>query len=112
MAGAVAARLDSIKNKAGIRSRELALLVGATPQTVSRWQQGRVDPQPAHLERLLTLEWLASELAEFYDPDDARLWLFSRHRLLHGETPVQVIQQGRIDDVLTLIEQLRSGAYI
>lgn len=112
MAGAVAARLDVIKEKAGIRSRELAVLVGTTPQTVSRWQQGRVDPQPDHLNRILTLEWLASELAEFYEPGDARLWLFSRHKLLHGETPVQLIQQGRIDEVLAVIEQLKSGAYL
>ena len=112
MAGAVAARLDVIKEKAGIRGRELALMVGATPQTVSRWQQGRVDPQPDHLQRILMLEWLASELAEFYEPGDARLWLFSRHKLLDGATPLQLIQEGRIDDVLVVIEQLKSGAYV
>jgi transcriptional regulator with XRE-family HTH domain len=112
MAGAVGARLDSIKAKAGIRGRDVATFVGATPQTVSRWQQGRVDPQPAHLGRLLTLEWLSSELAEFYDPEDARLWLFSRHRLLGGATPAERIQEDRIDDVLAIIEQLKSGAYV
>jgi transcriptional regulator with XRE-family HTH domain len=112
MPGAVAAKLDSIKDKAGIRGREVADLVGATPQTVSRWQQGRVDPQPSHLQRLLTLEWLASELAEFYAPDDARLWLFSRHRLLGGATPAQLIQEGRVDEVLTLIDQIKSGAFV
>jgi transcriptional regulator with XRE-family HTH domain len=84
MAGAVAARLDVIKEKAGIRGRELALMVGATPQTVSRWQQGRVDPQPDHLQRIL----------------------------LDGATPLQLIQDGRIDDVLAVIEQLKSGAYV
>jgi transcriptional regulator with XRE-family HTH domain len=110
--GAVAAKLESIQDKSGIRGREVAELVGATPQTVSRWRQGRVDPQPTHLNRLLTLEWLVSELAEFYEPDDARLWLFSRHRLLAGATPAQRIQDGRIDDVLALIEQLKTGAYV
>ena len=112
MAGAVAARLESIKEKAGIRGRDVAALVGATPQTVSRWRRGRVDPQPSHLNRLLTLEWLASELAEFYEPDDARLWLFSRHRLLNGDTPAHRIQNDQIDDVLAIIEQLKSGAYV
>ena len=112
MAGAVAAKLDSIKDKAGIRGREVADLVGATPQTVSRWRQGRVDPQPDHLNRLLTLEWLASELAQFYEPDDARLWLYSRHRLLQGASPAERIEQGKIDDVLAIIEQLKSGAYV
>lgn len=112
MPGAVAAKLDSIKDKAGIRGREVADLVGATPQTVSRWQQGRVDPQPSHLSRLLTLEWLASELAEFYEPGDARVWLFSRHRLLQGATPAERIQEDRTDEVLALIEQLKTGAYV
>ncbi len=112
MPGAVAAKLDSIKDKAGIRGREVADLVGATPQTVSRWQHGRVDPQPSHLNRLLTLEWLASELAELYEPGDARLWLFSRHRLLQGATPAERIQEDRIDEVLALIEQLKTGAYV
>ena len=112
MPGAVAAKLNSIKDKAGIRGREVAHLVGATPQTVSRWQQGRVDPQPSHLSRLLTLEWLASELTEFYEPDDARVWLFSRHRLLQGATPAERIQEDRIDEALALIEQLKTGAYV
>jgi transcriptional regulator with XRE-family HTH domain len=112
MPGAVAAKLNSIRVKTGVRGQEIAELVGATPQTISRWRQGRVDPQPSHLSRLLTLEWLASELAEFYAPDDARLWLFSRNRLLQGATPAERIQQDRMDDVLALIDQLKSGAYI
>ena len=112
MPGAVAARLELIKAKAGIRGRDVATLVGATPQTVSRWQQGRVDPQPAHLGRLLALEWLTSELADLYDPVSARLWLFSRHRLLGGATPAERIEQDHIDDVLTIIEQLKTGAYV
>ena len=77
MTSAVAHRLDSIKHSAGVRSREIAELLDTTPQTVSRWQQGRVDPQPAKLHQLLALEWLTTQLAEFYEPDDARLWLYS-----------------------------------
>jgi transcriptional regulator with XRE-family HTH domain len=112
MPGAVAAKLDSIKEKTGIRGRQVAELVGATPQTVSRWQQGRVDPRPSHLNRLLTLEWLASEISEFYEPGDAKLWLFSRNRGLHGSTPAELIQHDKIDEVLAVIEQLKTGAYV
>ena len=112
MPGAVAIKLQSIKDKAGIGGRQVAQLVGTTPQTVSRWQHGRVDPRQANLQRLLTLEWLASELAEFYEPGDARVWLFSRNRLLHGATPAHLIQEDRIDDVLAVIEQLKTGAYV
>jgi transcriptional regulator with XRE-family HTH domain len=112
MAGALAERLDSIRQRAGIRSREVAQLLNTTPQTISRWQTGKVDPQPDGLQRLLTLEWLVSELAELYEPDQARLWLFSRHRLLAGDRPADRIQAGKVDDVLALISQLKDGAFV
>lgn len=112
MTSAVATRLDSIKSHAGVRSREIAELLDTTPQTVSRWQQGRVDPQASKLHQLLALEWLAMQLAEFYVPDDARLWLYSPHKLLGGKRPADLIAAGDIDAVLALIDQLRDGAYI
>jgi transcriptional regulator with XRE-family HTH domain len=109
---AVASRLDSIRDRGGIKSREVAQLLDTTPQTVSRWRTGKVEPQPDRLQRLLTLEWLLAELAEFYEPDEAHLWLFSPHRLLSGERPADRIQQGKLNDVLALIAQLRDGAYV
>jgi transcriptional regulator with XRE-family HTH domain len=112
MPGAVAARIDAIKEHAGVRSREIAQLLDTTPQTVSRWQQGHVDPQPTKLQQLLTLEWLASQLGEFFAPDEARLWLFSPHRLLAGQSPADRIQSGQAQDVLALIDQLRDGAFV
>ena len=112
MTSAVAVRLDAIKNRAGIRSREIAQLLDTTPQTISRWQQGRAEPQPTKLQQLLTLEWLTDQLAEFYEPGEARLWLFSPHRLLGGERPADRIAHGDADAVLALIDQLRDGAYI
>ncbi|WGJ88046.1 antitoxin Xre/MbcA/ParS toxin-binding domain-containing protein [Gordonia sp. SMJS1] len=112
MTGAIAQRLDSIKSHGGVRSREIAELLATTPQTVSRWQQGRVDPQPAKLHQLLALEWLINQLAEFYEPEDARLWLYSPHKLLSGVRPAEKIAEGDIDAVLALIDQLRDGAYV
>lgn len=112
MTSAIATRLDAIKNHAGVRSREIAQLLDTTPQTISRWQQGHVDPQPNKLQQLLTLEWLTDQLSEFYEPDDARLWLFSPHRLLAGERPADRIARGDASSVLALIDQLRDGAYV
>ena len=112
MATALASRLDSIRDRGGVKSREIAQLLDTTPQTVSRWHTGKAEPQPDRLQRLLTLEWLLAELAEFYEPEEARLWLFAPHRLLGGERPADRIQRGRLDDVLALIAQLRDGAYV
>jgi transcriptional regulator with XRE-family HTH domain len=112
MAAAVATRLDTIRTRGGLRSREIAQLLSTTEQTVSRWRQGRTDPQPDRLQRLLTLEWLVDQLADFYPPDEARLWLFAPHRLLGGDRPADRIQAGRVDDVLRLIAQLTDTAYV
>ena len=58
-----------------------------------------------------TLAWLTEELAEFYPPDEARLWLFPPHRLLEGQRPADRTEEDRSDDVLALIDQLRDGSY-
>ena len=112
MSGALARRLSGMKDHGGVNSREIAQLLDTTPETVSRWSTGKVEPRPNHLERLLVLEWLLGELSEFYDPDEARLWLFSPHKLLQGETPAARIKEDKVDEVLALIEQLRTGAYV
>jgi hypothetical protein len=62
-----------------------------TSDAVSRGRTGRVEPQPDRLQRLLTLEWLVGELAEFYEHQEARLWLFAPHRLLAGDRPADRI---------------------
>jgi transcriptional regulator with XRE-family HTH domain len=110
-ASALARKLDLIQKDAGVQGREIAQLLETTPQTVSRWRTGKAEPQSRSLKRLLTLAWLAEELAEFYRPDEARLWLFSPHRLLGGKRPADRIEEDRTDDVLALIAQLRDGGY-
>jgi transcriptional regulator with XRE-family HTH domain len=112
MPGAVALRLANIRERGGIRQREVANLLDTTPQTVSRWQSGRVEPQPDRLQRLLTLEWLVGQLSEFYAPDEARLWLYSPHLLIGGERPADRIKKGDLDSVLAVIAQLHDGAFV
>ncbi len=112
MAGALAARLDKVQEKGGITAREVAQLLNITPETVSRWRAGRAQPHPDRRNYLLLLEWLISELSDLYSPEEARLWLFSPHKLLGGERPAVKIQQGKIEDVLTVIAQLKDGAYV
>ena len=112
MSSALATRLEIVQQRAGITSREVAQLMDTTPETVSRWRAGKTQPQRDRRDYLLRLEWLVSELADLHRPDEARLWLFSPHKLLQGERPADRIQQGKIEDVLTIIDQLKSGAYV
>jgi len=112
MAGAITSRLEIIQKKAGVTAREVALLLGTTPETVSRWQTGKTDPQPDNLDYILQLEYLVGELSEFYPPEEARLWLFAPHKLLDGQRPSDLIKRGEFESVLRIIGQLKDGAFI
>lgn len=112
MAGAISSRLESIQKMGGVNAREVALLLRTTPETVSRWRNGKTDPQPDNLEYILQLEYLVGELAEFYAPEEAHLWLFSHHRLLGGQRPADLIIGGQFQEVLRIIGQLKDGAFV
>jgi transcriptional regulator with XRE-family HTH domain len=111
MSNAIAERIRAIQDSSDMTSREIAQAVCTTPETVSRWTGGKTEPQPKARDCLLQLEWLVSQLAELYKPQEAHLWLFSPHKLLNGERPFDLIQRSETERVLQIIAQLKDGAY-
>jgi len=111
-ANAIAQKLDSIQTKGAMRAVDIANLLDARPETVSRWNKGKAFPREQALNILLELEYLVDQLADFYEPNEVRLWMFSRQRLLDGEKPAELVKQGKIDKVMQLVNQLRDGVYI
>jgi transcriptional regulator with XRE-family HTH domain len=109
---AVARKLDSVRQKASLKHIDVAQMLGARPETVSRWSQGHAYPHRNSEKTLLELEYIVDQLSEFYEPDEARQWLFSRQALLEGESPASLIQQGEIDRVLRLVDQLRDAVFL
>lgn len=109
---AIARKLANIAAKGGMRLVDVANVLGTRPETVSRWNQGKAFPHPTTEKQLLELEWVIEQLADFYDPQEARLWLFSRQKLLAGQIPAELIAQGKSDEVLAVISQLRDGVYM
>jgi hypothetical protein len=109
---AIARRLDAITSKGAMRSSDIANVLDVRPETVSRWNQGKAFPHPNTEKQLLELEFVIDQLSDFYEPNEARLWIFSRQRLLNGETPAELIQKGRVDEVLQVVHQLRDGVYL
>lgn len=109
---AVTDSLESIRSGAALRDREVAELLSTTTQTLWRWKKAEAVPQPQSLQRLVDLLWIVQRLSAVYEPEDAKFWLYARHQLLGGDRPVDRIQEGRITDVLALVDQLHSGAYV
>lgn len=112
MSSAVAKKIDSIKQRTKISASSIAEIVGATPQTLSRWTTGKNDPQPEHLDRLLEFDYLTERLSEFFEPEDAKLWLFAPHPQLNGERPADVVAKGRVREVLAVIARLQDSAFV
>lgn len=112
MSNAIARKLDTIQRMSAMRFADVAKILGARPETVSRWNQGKASPRRDTEQLILDLEYMAEQLSDFYEPADIRLWFFSRQKLLRGEVPAELIQQGRSDEVIAVIDQLRDGVFI
>jgi transcriptional regulator with XRE-family HTH domain len=112
MTSAVARRLDSLRTKGAMRHIEVANLLGTRPETVSRWNQGRAYPHASTEKTLLELEYIVDQLADFYKPNEARQWIFAPQKLLEGASPAELIRNGRIDEVMRLVSQLRDAVYL
>ena len=87
-------------------------VLNVRPETVSRWNKGRALPHASTEKQLLELEFVIDKLADIYEPHDARLWLFARQRLLDDQVPAELIQQGRVDEVLASVNQLLDGVQL
>src|SRR5271170_2047191 len=94
-ANVIARKLESLQKKGSIKSVDVANVLQIRPETVSRWNQGKAFPQPEAERTLLDLEYVVDQLADLYEPDEARMWLLSRQKLLAGENPAELIRQHR-----------------
>jgi uncharacterized protein (DUF2384 family) len=111
MSAAVASLLEHLRTRGGLRGSDIANVAAVSPATVSRWTQGRLTPHPKTELLISDLRYVVDRLSEFYSADEARIWLYSRHRLLEDKRPIDLINQGRSDEVLSIIASLDEGSY-
>lgn len=112
MSNAISRRLDVIQEKGAMRSSDVANVLSVRPETVSRWNQGKAFPHPQTEKHLMELAFVVEQLSDFYEPNEARLWILSRQRTLGGQIPAEMIQEGKVDDILIAINQLRDGVFL
>ncbi len=103
--------LENLKMAGGLRGADVANITAVSPATVSRWTAGKSVPHPKTQLVISDLRYVIDRLAEFYTPDETRMWLYARHRLLDGKRPIDLIQTGQAEQVLGVIESLDQGTY-
>jgi transcriptional regulator with XRE-family HTH domain len=111
MASAVATIINDLRERGGLKGTDVANVAAVSPATVSRWTSGASFPHPKTQLLISDLRYVVDRLAELYDPEETRVWLYSKHRLLSGERAIDLIHAGRADEVLTVIESLDEGTY-
>jgi len=104
--------IDDLRARGGLKEADVANIAAVSLATASRWTSGTAFPHPKTQLLISDLRYVVDRLAELYSPDETRLWLYCKHRLLNGDRAIDLIHDGRADEVLTLIESLNEGTYI
>jgi transcriptional regulator with XRE-family HTH domain len=112
MSTAVSKIIDHLRESGGLQGKDIANIVAVSPATVSRWSSGKATPDLRTQTVIAELRYVVDRLADFYSPEETRIWLHAAHPMLKGERAIDLINVGRTQDVLAAIEALDSGAYV
>ncbi len=112
MSTAVSRIIEGLRAQGGLQGKDIANIVNVSTATVSRWSNGNGSPSLKTQTVIADLRFVVERLSDFYTPDEARLWLNSRHPLLNNERAIDLINADRTEEVLGVIERLDSGAFV
>lgn len=112
MSTAVANVIQQINKSSTLKGVDLANITQASTATVSRWKKGKATPNTNTQLILSDLRYVVDTLAEFYSPDEIRLWLYASNHLLDGRKAIDLIHNQQTDEVLDAIERLASHSFI
>lgn len=111
MPSAVTKLIDDLRERGGLKGIDVANITSVSPATVSRWTAGKASPHPKTQLLISDLRYVVDRLADLYSPEETRIWLYAKHRLLNGERPIDLIHSGRADEVLSIVESLDEGTF-
>jgi uncharacterized protein (DUF2384 family) len=104
--------VDELRETGGLKGTDIANIADVSEATVSRWSKGTASPQPRTQLVLSDLHYVVNRLRDYYTRDEVRVWLFARHPQLGGERAIDLINEGKSEDVLDVLERLDSGAFL
>lgn len=111
MSAAVAKLIEDLRERGGLRGSDVANITSVSQATVSRWAAGKASPHPKTQLVISDLKYVVDRLAEFYSPEETRIWLYAKHPLLGSQRAIDLIHEGEADRVLAVIESLEDGTY-
>lgn len=112
MSNAVTKTIEDLKDRGGLKGVDVANIAKVSKATVTRWTAGTHAPHPRTQLVLSDLRYVVDRLAEFYSPDEIRLWLNARNELLDSRRAIDLIHDSQTEIVLEAIERLGDLAYL
>jgi hypothetical protein len=110
--GTVARYIVELERDGGLKGTDIANIADVSKATVSRWVNGALKPR-SHTQLILSdLHYVVGRLQEFYSADEIRLWLYARHPQLEGERAIDLINQGKSERVLNVVDRLEAEVYL
>lgn len=106
---ATAKKIEALR--ADFRSAaQLADMLGVSRSQITRWLRGAgMDPLNAEKVDLLELVW--SNLLRLYDKEAALAWIFGINPQLGDRRPIDLIRQGRTEELMRAIRAERSDSF-
>lgn len=104
--------LDAIRRVFGVSQAEIAVMLGTTPRTVSRWRTtsaARTTPRPASARSLRDLARLRWLLETDLGSERSGAWLRTPNPALRGQAPLDTLLAGDTERVLGLVTALGEG---
>lgn len=102
-------RLDSARRV--FRSdAAVAEAIGVNRTQPSRWREGQM-PDSENVDRLVGLDVIVQLLTGFLSESTIPKWLQAPNPRLGDRTPLYMLRQGRLPDVIAAIQAEKSGAF-
>ena len=97
-----------------LSDEEVGGALGASSRSVVRWREALHQPSSRHVQAAERLLELAHALSDVFGKDMARLhdWLHEPLPAFRGRSPLRMIINGHVDDVLTVVANAESGAFL
>jgi uncharacterized protein (DUF2384 family) len=95
----------------GLTQASIAKATGATVRSVRNWQETSAI-RPQNDERLRELREIVLLLRETLTPRGVGQWLNARNRNLGNRRPIEVLSEGRADEVRDAAKAYVEGAYV
>lgn len=106
----VSDRLQAVAERLGSQAA-VADLLGVSPSRVSRWLRRGEIPERDNRRKLEAVEYILTRLADLYEPETAVKWMRGANAHLGHRRPIDLLEAGRVTEVLQAVEAAETGVY-